>query len=305
MYWLTGSQQFHLMNGVSESLAGRVAILKLLGLSLTPKEPLKPFIPDSDRLFQRSGHSKVLSLKEVYHHIWRGFFPAIALDDTIDRDLYYSSYVQTYLQRDVRDLANVGDEMSFLRFLRAAAARTATLLNLSDLARDADISPVTAKKWLSILEASGIIYLLQPYHTNFTKRLVKTPKLYFIDTGLCSYLTDWTSAETLEKGAMSGHIFETCAIIEILKSYYHSGLQPPLYFYRDKDKQEIDLLIIKDRTIYPVEIKKTASPSRDALKHFHLLKNLKAPIGPGAVICLANQFLPLDAENSCVPLSYI
>lgn len=302
MYWLTGSQQFHLMKGVSESLAGRVAVLQLLGLSLNSKEPATPFFPKANALLK--GANK-FSLKELYYHIWRGFYPAVALDETINRDLFYSSYVQTYLQRDVRDLANVGDEMSFLRFLRAAAARTANLLNMSDLARDADISPVTAKKWLSILEASGIVYLLQPYHTNVTKRLVKTPKLYFIDTGLCSYLTDWTSPETLEKGAMSGAIFETCAVIEILKSYTHAGFQAPLYVYRDKDKQEIDLLIIKDQTIYPIEIKKTASPTKDAIKNFRLLKNLKLPVGPGAVICQVNQPLPLDAENTCIPLSLI
>lgn len=305
LFWLTGSQQFHLMKGVSESLAGRIAILHLLGLSLSHHEKLKAFIPTEEHLKELSHPSQSLSLKEVYRRIWRGFFPAIALDSTIDKPLFYSSYVQTYLQRDVRDLANVGDEMAFLRFLRAAASRTATLLNYSDLARDADISPVTAKKWLSILEASGIVYILQPYHTNFTKRLVKAAKLYFIDTGLCSYLTEWSTPDTLESGAMAGPILETCAVIEVLKTYWHTGQHAPLFFYRDKDKQEIDLLIVKDQTIYPAEIKKTASPSKDDFKNFHHLQQLRCSIGHGAVICLTQQLLPLNRSVSAIPLTMI
>jgi predicted AAA+ superfamily ATPase len=209
--------------------------------------------------------------------------------------------VQTYLQRDVRDLARVGDESAFLRFLRAAAARTGQLLNTADLARDADVAPNTAKSWLSILQGSGIVYLLEPWHSNVTKRLVKTPKLYFLDTGLCAYLTEWSSPETLEAGAMSGAVFETWVVAEIIKSYLHCGKQAPLYYYRDKDKLEIDLLIVVDGTIHPVEIKKTASPSKHDIRHFAKLDKLKGRVGAGGIVCLAGTHLPLTENAACIP----
>jgi predicted AAA+ superfamily ATPase len=305
-FWLTGSQQFQLMHGVSESLAGRVGIVQLLGLSLKERqkdtESDEPFLPIPDRLEKRFKSSQPLALKEIYQIIWQGSFPALDLNPLIDRDLFYSSYVQTYLQRDVRDLARVGDEGAFLKFLRAAAARTSQLLNLSDLARDVGISAVTAKHWLSILETSGIVYLLEPYHTNITKRLIKSPKLHFLDTGLAAYLTEWSSPETLEAGAMSGNILETFVFTEILKSYWHNGKQAPLYFYRDKDKKEIDLLIIQDRIIYPIECKKTGFPNSDALRPFRTLENLKNPIGEAAVICLCDMLLPITKHIQAVPV---
>lgn len=226
---------------------------------------------------------------ELYRLIWRGSFPAIALSEQGDRDLFYSSYIQTYLQRDIRDLARVGDEIAFLCFLRAAA-RTGQLLNMADLARDADVAFNTAKSWLSILQTSGIINLLEPYHSNLTKRLVKTSKLYFLDTGLCAYLTQLSTPETLESGAMSGAILETWIIGELLKSYWHNGRQAPFFYYRDKDKKEIDLLIIQDGTIYPLECKKSASPGMGDIRNFAVLGNLKMPLGPAVrsvpVACL-------------------
>ena len=230
-------------------------------------------------------------------------FPAMALSEDYNRDLFCSSYVQTYLQRDVRDLARVIDEMAFLRFLRVSAARTGQLLNMSELARDADVTPNTAKAWLSILQASGLVYLLEPYHTNVTKRLVKTPKLYFLDTGLCAYLMEWSSPETLEAGAMSGAILETWVVAEILKSYLHNGRRAPFYYYRDKDKKEIDLLIIQDGTIYPLEIKKTASPKKDDVRHFSILEKLKMPTGPGGVICLSEHSIPLTESAYSIPVA--
>lgn len=304
-YWLTGSQQFHLMKGVSESLAGRIGLIHMLGLSRREMIGLphtdKPFIPEPGEIQRRLKSGGSLSLRELYHLIWRGSFPAIALDDAMDRDLFYSSYVQTYLQRDIRDLARVGDEMAFLRFLRATAARTGQMLNMAELARDADVAPNTAKNWISILQASGIVYLLEPYHTNITKRLVKTPKLYFLDTGLCGYLTEWSSPETLEAGAMSGAILETWVITELLKSYWHNGRRAPFYYYRDKDQKEIDLLIVQDQIIYPLEIKKTASPSKNDVRHFGALERLKTRIGHGGVICLAENALPLTNLHNVIP----
>lgn len=305
LFWLTGSQQFHLMKGVSESLAGRAAVVQLLGFSrreMIGRSEDGPFLPTQSEITEREATGGELGLRQLYSLIWRGSFPAIALDRDVDRDLFYSSYVQTYLQRDVRDLARVGDEMAFLRFLRVAAARTGQLLNLAECARDTGASLNTAKQWLSILQASGIVYLLEPYHTNLNKRVAKRPKLYFLDTGLCAYLTQWSSSETLEAGAMSGPILETWVIAELLKSYVHNGRQAPFYHYRDKDAREIDLLIVRDGTIYPLEIKRTASPSAADVRHFHALDKLGMPVGPGGVICLAQQSLPLAEGAVSIPV---
>ena len=306
-FWLTGSQQFQLMKNVSESLAGRVGIMQLLGLSRQEAaghgQDQKPFLPDSS-VFQNL-KCGFLTLQDLYTAIWRGSFPSLALDSSMDRDLFLSSYVQTYLQRDVRDLAQVGDEMAFLRFLRAAAARTGQLLNTAEMARDADVAPNTAKKWLSILQASGLVYLLEPYFNNVTKRMVKSPKLYFLDTGLASYLTEWSSPETLEAGAMSGAILETWILAELLKGWWHNGLRAPFYYYRDTDQKEIDLLIVQDGIVYPLEFKKTASPGKSAIRSFSVLDKLKMPIGNGAVICLVQQALPLTEEVWSVPVGCI
>jgi uncharacterized protein len=308
-FWLTGSQQFHLMKGVSESLAGRVGIINLLGLSkheiMNKKQNYNSFLPTLDEIGKRDIINKKISLKDLYQLIWKGSYPALYNSGNIDKELFYSSYIQTYIQRDVRDLAKVGDETAFLRFIKATAARTGGLLNMSDLARDADIAPNTAKSWLSILKTSGIIYLLEPYYTNVSKRLVKSPKLYFLDTGLCTYLTGWSSPETLEFGAMSGAMLETWILIEILKSYWHNGKTGNFYYYRDKYSNEIDLLIEIDGTIYPIEFKKTASPRKEHIKHFHLLQKLNMPIGSGGVICLCDNYLPLEENIWSIPVSLI
>ncbi len=305
MFWLTGSQQFHLMRGVSESLAGRVGVVQLLGLSLREINEFpgigEAFTPTREKISRYVSTSTGLSLDELYHHIWRGGYPGLALNEGTDRDLFYGSYVQTYLQRDVRDLARVGDEMSFLRFMRVAAGRTGQLLRLAEMARDADVAPNTAKNWLSIMQASGIVYLLEPYHSNVTKRLIKAPKLYFLDTGLAAYLTEWTSARTLEAGAMSGPILETWIVTELLKSYWHNGKRAPFYYYRDKDKKEIDLLIVQDGVIYPLEFKKSASPHKRDVRHFTALGKLGMPIGHGGLVCLNDHCLPLTESVDTIP----
>jgi uncharacterized protein len=308
MFWLTGSQQFHLMKGVTESLAGRVAVLNLMGFSrreMIDRAEDGPFLPDPDAVDKRLQATAAFDLTELYRHIWRGAFPVIALNGAMDRDLFFSSYLQTYIQRDVRDLAKVGDEMAFLRFLRATAARTGQLVNLADLARDADVAPNTAKSWLSILQTSGIVWLLPPWHTNLTKRLVKTPKLYLLDTGLAAYLTEWSSPQTLEAGAMSGAILETWVVTELLKSYLHNGLAAPFYYFRDKDKREIDLLIIRDNIIHPLECKKSASPGKDDIRCFSRLARFGIPIGSGGVICLSPQTLPLTQAAWSIPIGAV
>lgn len=205
----------------------------------------------------------------------------------------------------MRALARVGDELAFQRLVRVAAARTGQLLNFADLARDVDVDQKTAKAWLSVLETSGLVYLLPPWHSNLTKRLIKTPKLYFLDTGLCAYLTRWTSPAALEAGAMSGAILETYVLAEVLKSYWHNGRTPNLHFYRDRDGNEIDLLIEQDNRLHPVEIKKTATPSQRATRGFGTLHRLGLPVGAGALLCLRETDLPLAADLTAVPIHYL
>lgn len=309
LFWLTGSQQFHLMRNVSETLAGRVGILRLLGLSMAEQERRgsggSPFLPVPELLAKAEKRAVSLSLMTLYRRIWTGSFPAAVLNPEVNLDVFYSSYLQTYLQRDVRDLARVGDERAFIHFVRAAAARTGQLLNLADLARDAGVDPKTAKSWLSILETSGLVQLLEPFHTNLTKRLIKTPKLYFLDTGLCCHLTKWTSPEALEAGAMSGAILETFIFSEILKGYWHNGQSGSFYFYRDKDQKEIDLLIEQNGTLYPLEFKKAAAPGRSAVKNFSALNKLGLPIGHGGVICLTEKHVPITKAVDAIPVGYL
>lgn len=308
-FWLTGSQHFHMMKGVSESLAGRVAIINLLGLSqreIAGREiHAEPFLPSHSVLQGRRNELVPMNLETVYRQIWLGSFPALNAGREVNRDVFYRSYLQTYVMRDVHDLTRVGDEDRFVRFVRACAARTGQLLNIAELARDVDISPPTAKSWLSVLTATCQIALLQPYHTNVTKRLVKTPKLYFLDTGFCSYLTEWSSPETLAAGAMSGALFETHVFTEVLKSWWHRMRSPNLYYYRDKDTKEIDLLFEQDRTLYAVEIKRSATVQRRWAGHFSVLENLPLPLGAGAVVCLCDEAIPLNTNLVALPVGYL
>jgi predicted AAA+ superfamily ATPase len=301
-FWLTGSQMFHLMKNASESLAGRVGILNLLGLSNCEikLEACTPFTTKPADLMQKAKTAKPQNLKEIFERIFKGSMPALYASD-MNIELFFSSYLQTYLQRDVKDLTQVGDELSFLRFLTCVAARTGQMVNFAEMAKDTGISPPTAKQWLSILVSSGIIYLLEPYFNNTLKRIIKSPKLYFMDTGLCAYLTKWTTPEALEAGAMSGMFFETWVIGEIIKSYYNVGKRPPLYYYRDKDFREIDLIIHENNTLYPIEIKKGSNPGKDAVRHFEVLGHTGLAVGEGNVICLSGELLPADENNWYVP----
>jgi predicted AAA+ superfamily ATPase len=224
-----------------------------------------------------------------------------ASDDRPDVEQYCSSYIQTYLQRDIKDLSQVGDEVAFVRFLTAVAARTAQMLQYADLARDIGISQPTAKKWLSLLVTSGIVTLIEPWYSNTLTRMIKAPKLYFLDTGLAAYLTRWTSPEALEAGAMSGAFFETFVVSEIMKSWYNAGKTPPVFYYRDKDRNEIDLILEADGKLHPIEIKKSANPGKDAIAAFRMLADAGRSVGSGGVVCCATEYLPLDANNSIVP----
>jgi len=303
MFWLTGSQPFQLMKDVSESLAGRVAVLELAGLSQSEKFGRSdyPFLPDDICLEPRPVHD----LYSLYEAILRGSFPELHANPSVNRTIFHSSYLKTYIERDIRQLVQISDESRFLTFVRTAAARTGQLLNFNDMARDVGVSANTVKSWISVLETSGLIYLLPPYHSNIAKRALKTPKLYFTDTGLCSFLCGWETVETLAHGAMSGAMLETYVVSEIVKSYRHNGLSLNLFFYRDRDNREIDLVIERNGTLYPIEIKKSASPKADDAKHFNILSRFGKPVGTGAVVCLHEKFLPLSQNALIVPVSYI
>ena len=304
-YWLTGAQQFHLMKNVSESLAGRVGILDLMGLSLvelsqTPNN--EPFFPDLEYIEKRRKNHKNYSTSNIFKIIYNGSFPALNNQDEFqDRNAFYSAYIRTYIERDIRYLSSISNEMKFLNFIRVVAARTGQVLKYSELANAVDISEPTAKTWLSVLVSSNLVYLLEPYYCNITKRMTKMPKIYFLDTGLCTYLTGWSSPEVIEKGAMNGAFFETFVVSEILKSYRHNGERPLIYWYRDTQQKEIDLLIERDGKLHPIEIKLTSNPNKSMLKHFKVLDNQ----GYGGLICMRESDIPLTEDVSAIPISYI
>lgn len=306
-FYLTCFQQFNLMKNVSESLAGRIGILNLLGLSLREIKKIdfnEQFIPTEQYLENRKKYDSSISYDEIWDIIHKGSMPALYQKES-DFDMFYSGYVSTYIERDVRNLTQVGDTLSFLKFMTALASRIGQLLNLNSVANEVGISLPTAQRWLSILVSSNIVYLLEPYYNNIMKRAVKTPKIYFLDTGLVSYLTKWKNKDVLESGSMAGNFFENFVIVEIIKSYYNTGeLRPPIYFYRDKDKREIDLIIEQNGKLYPIEIKKSANPSKDMIENFKVLDKVKE-VGEGAIICMYDRIYNLDEKNKVIPFNYL
>jgi len=306
-FWLTGSQLFRLMEGVQESLAGRVALLNLFSLSQAEIDglPQPPFKVSLESLLQRKEKVPARSAPEVFEEIWKGSMPALRSGALSDPDTFYSGYVSTYLSRDVRDLSSTIDSLKFLNFLTAVAARDSQLLNYKAIADEADINQATAKNWLHILETLGLIFYLHPYSNNTLKRLIKTPKLYFYDTGLVSYLTRWTSPEVLMAGAMNGALFENYVVSEIMKSHLHNGKRPFIYYYRDKDSREIDLVLEENGTLYPIEIKKTAHPEKKMTSSFSVLDRTNLKRGTGAILCMAENLTALDRDTLVIPVKYL
>lgn len=309
-FFLCGSQQFQMMKNVSESLAGRLGMVTLLGLSLREKYDVsfsRPFIPTDDYFTARREERKSILYQDIWENIYRGSMPQLYSNPDFDWQMFYGAYVRTYIERDVRELTKIGDEVKFTRFMAVMAARTGQLLNLNSVANEVGISQPTADRWLSILVSSNIVYLLKPYSNNLTNRAIKTPKLYFLDTGLAAYLTRWNTAEVLKNGAMSGAFFESFVVSEIVKSYYNQGvLEPPLYFYRDKEQREIDLLIEEGDILYPLEIKKHSDPRAGDLAHFVVLDKIPGiRRGPGGVICTYDRLVTLKDEDRVVPISFI
>lgn len=309
-FFMCGSQQFKMMKGISESLAGRIGLVTLLGFSMREEYGIEcdaPFLPTEGYFAERKGQLADISYDEVWQRIHRGSMPELYDNPDFNWQMFYGAYVRTYIERDVRELSEIGDTVKFTKFMVAAAAATGQLLNLTSLARDVGVSQPTAERWLSILVASNIVYLLQPYSNNITKRAIKTPKLYFLDTGLAAYLTKWNTPDVLKNGAMAGAFFESFVISEIIKSYYNKGiLEPPLYFYRDKDMNEIDLLIEENGVLHPIEMKKHADPVKRDTDAFALLDKIPGiQRGSGGVVCLYDKPVTLRSADKVIPVNYL
>ncbi len=289
------------MKGVSESLAGRIAILDLQGFSQSEKFGMPntdPFLPSFDTSLKR-----IFSPEQVFDLIFKGSYPQLFDQKTNDITLFYSSYVRTYIERDVREITKIADENEFIRFLKLIAIHTAQELNYFGLAKDVVVSANTIKSWISILITSNLIYLLPPYFNNFGKRIIKSPKLYFLDTGLCCYLSGISSGINAMNSQISGALFETYSISEILKSYWHNGIRPSIYFYRDVAQREIDVVIESNGRSYPIEIKQTGTPTVSMTKNFSLINSTHRNLG--AIICLSDKFIPLNKDVVVVPVGGI
>ena len=311
-FYLTGSQSIKLMKNVSDSLAGRAGVIKLLGLSV--RELLggthrEPFLPITERIDGAEATCSTCDYAKLVTYIHKGFFPELheTESDLHDWADFYNSYFQTYIEKDIKDVLYIQDESAFIKFIRAVASLSGEMLNIRTIADICGKDAKTVKAWLSVLESSGLVYLLEPYYNNFNKRMLKTPKLYFLDTGLACWLLGWNTPEQLTKGAMWGHIFENFVFGEIIKSYYNDGIvKPPLYYYRDKDKNEIDLVIEEGDTLYPVEIKTSSDPQKSMVNAFRFLDGIPGKkAGTGAVICLAKERLPLSENVWIIPAQTI
>jgi len=304
-FWLSGSQVFRLMRGVSESLAGRVGLLDLFPLSqneIYNHKPSKPLVADFDALQERVRGIPDASPVDIFTRIYNGGMPQTIAGGIESRDRFYESYIRTYLERDVRDLSGDIDVLKFHRFMVAVAARAAQLVNFKAIADDAEIDQATVKNWLNILETLGLIFYLHPYSNNLLKRTIKSPKLYFYDSGLVAHLARWNSVEALMNGAQSGAILENFVVSEVTKGYYNNGKTPYLHYFRDKDNKEIDLLWEEAGTLYPFEIKQTSNPDIRLTKVFRQLEKSGKPLGKGGVICMYPDFLPLDRDNYIIPI---
>lgn len=308
MYYLTGSQSFLSMKNVSESLAGRVGIIEMYGLSTNElnEKPDKVFIPEITELKKKNISSKCDS-KKLFERIFKGSYPELYTNKSITLDEYYESYVKTYIERDIRDLINISDEIKFMKFMTSIAARTGEEHNITTVANDAEISVPTAQAWLSILVNTGLVILLEPFSNNVIKRTIKRPKIYFMDTGLACFLAKYPNAEILEASAYAGHIFETYVVSEIIKTFANNGknFKRYLFYYRDDKKREIDLIIDYNNKLYPIEVKKGKKPNGECTKNFEVLDSLNNEKGKGIVLCMSDEIFPIDRNNYYVPVSYI
>ena len=304
-YWLTGSQAFKLMELAQESLAGRVAILHMSSLSqheIYGSGNCEPFTLDLSKLKKREKTNTSADISEIYERIWKGSMPGLASGKFSDRDVFYSSYLQTYIDRDVKEQVQLADPLLFSDFVRAAACRAGQMLNIHDIAQDVDISDDTAKRWLQVLEKSDVIFFLRPYSNNLLKRTVKTPKMYFFDTGLVAYLARYSSPEILANGAINGAILENFVVSELLKSYNNNAKECLLWYYRDSNSNEIDMVIESDGMLHPLEIKRSVNPGSQLINTFNLLDKASIPRGTGAILCMRPKLSAINSENFIVPV---
>lgn len=308
LFWLTGSQQYKMMKNIRETLAGRIGILELYSLSKNEVEGLN-FTNELDFslpcLLERQQITRKNDIVEVFEHIWRGGMPDALWADAEQRQEYFNSYIETYLMRDVAEEGGITDTVRFRKFLNACAALTAEQVNYKTLAEAAEISQPTAKEWLRLLQGLGIVYLLPPYANNELKRLAKTPKLYFCDTGLCAYLSMWLTRDTLMNGASSGHYFENHVVIELLKNFAYAPSKANLTYYRDSNAKEIDVFVEENGVIHPLEIKKSANPDRREVRKYELLDKAKPERGSGGIVCMCQEVIPIDAKNCFIPCNLI
>jgi predicted AAA+ superfamily ATPase len=304
-FWLTGSQAFHLMKLSQESLAGRIAILHMPSLSqheIYGSGENVPFSLNLDSLKQRKATGMPADLGTIYERIWKGSMPGLISGKFTDRDIFYSSYLQTYIERDVSELVERVDKLLFQDFIRAAACRAGQMLNFHDIAMDIGVSDDTAKRWLAVLEKSDVIFFLRPYSNNLLKRTIKTPKMYFFDTGLAAYLTRYTSPEILKNGAMNGALLENYVVSEIIKTYHNAGKDCLLWYYRDKNSNEIDVVMESNGQLHPMEIKRSVNPGNELIRTFRILDKGAVPRGEGAILCMRPDLSAVDANHYIVPV---
>ena len=308
LFWLTGSQQFKMMNNVRETLAGRIGILELYSLSKSETENVV-FPNELDfslsSLLERQLLAKKNDVINVFEHIWRGGMPDVLKADGEQRQEYFNSYIETYLMRDISEEGGITDTVRFRKFLGACAALTAEQVNYKNLAEAAEISQPTAKQWLRLLQGLGIVYLLPPFANNELKRLTKTPKMYFCDTGLCAGLSMWLTRDTLMNGAASGHYFENYVVIELLKHYAYAPSKATLSYYRDSNMKEIDIFVEQNGLIHPLEIKKSANLDRREVRKYELLDKAGLKRGSGGIVCMCEEVIPIDERNCFIPCNLI
>lgn len=308
LFWLTGSQQYNMMKNVRETLAGRIGIMELFSLSKEEKEGVL-FDTELDfsleSLLERQKIVKKNDIVDVFEHIWRGGMPQVLQADMEQRQEYFNSYVDTYLMRDVAEAGGITDTIRFRKFLNACAALVSEQVNYKTLADSAEISQPTAREWLRLLQGLGIVYLLQPYANNELKRLTKTPKLYFCDTGLCAYLSMWLTRDTLMNGAACGHYFENYVVAELLKNYSYAKTKANLTYYRDSNAKEIDVFVEENNKIHPLEIKKSANPDRREVKKYEVLNKTTIERGSGGIVCMCESVIPIDSKNCFIPCNLI
>lgn len=302
MYWLTGSQQFELMKNVKETLAGRVGIVRLN--SLTYSEIIGN---ETKEVFKPSEFKKteIIDVNKLFEIIFKGGMPELYDIENMNKNYYFDAYLNTYLSRDIKEYINVMDLNDFRKFMVSVASRTGEQLNYSAIASEIGVNDKTVRAWLDILVASGIVYLLEPYMSSKIKRLTHMPKIIFMDTGLCSYLAGWEDARTLQLSSSAGHYLETFIISEIVKSYNAKGEEPNISYYRDKEKNEIDLIFYKNKKLYPFEIKKTAMPNETMIKTFYKLENSGKEVAPGGIICFYDKLMHLDSKHYIIPISSV